>query len=163
MVRKFFVTLTICLFISFPVYASSPHGSWSFNPNVGGALMSCNDNTGKPVVLIVNNGINDVGQAFPGTQVIHMNGNVLDQLPYSVVQFWYAHECAHHALYYPSNQSESASDCWAVKALRGFGLINNQYQLQQLVNTMLPLAGDMSHLPGPQRAQLIKQCWNTLV
>lgn len=55
--------------------------------------------------------------------------------------------------------SEPAADCFAVKQMRAFGILNNPMQLQALAQELSSLSGSPSgHLPGPLRAQNVINC-----
>ncbi|EPF7755465.1 hypothetical protein ACSVMW_004531 [Vibrio parahaemolyticus] len=126
--------------------------------------LPCTAYNGVPVQYVANPQLNNVGMAnvmMNGQPIIQLNPNVINQLPYQVRQFWYAHECAHHALF-PHQNSEVNADCWAIKTIRNLGIIQNQQQITQLLNYISTLPGSMQgHLPGPARAQNIYWCFNT--
>lgn len=127
--------------------------------------LPCISFSGVPVPYIPNPMLNNVGVAHTmqnGQPVIVINPNVVSPLPEFVRQFWYAHECAHHALN-PMNNSEINADCYAIKALRNYGIISNPQQIGLLLNYISGLAGNSmtGHLPGPARAQSIYACFAT--
>src|SRR5687768_9920371 len=75
---------------------------------IGGRPVSCTDFRGIPVVLIPNPNLNDVGWATlgPGGEpVMILNPLVINPLHPVFQLFWYAHECAHHALGHLANPS----------------------------------------------------------
>ena len=95
--------------------------------------------------------------------VIYMNPGVLQQQPVEMQLFWYAHECAHHALghlAYPNLMNEAAADCWAVRVGRSQGWFP-PYAFQYLVQVLGNSPGSLwGHLPGPARIQNMAQCYN---
>lgn len=133
--------------------------------SVSAEPLPCTSFNGIPVPYIANPGLNNVGVAhrmYNGQPVIQINPNIVAPLPEYVRQFWYAHECAHHALH-PSQNSEVTADCWAIKAIRNIGIINHPSQIDVLLNYISGLAGSIQtgHLPGPARAQNLYGCFNT--
>jgi hypothetical protein len=127
--------------------------------------LSCTSFQGIAVPYIANAALPDVGVAhrtMNGRPVIQVNPMVLAGLPEVVRQFWYAHECAHHALH-PALNSEVNADCWAVKTLRNIGVVRGAWDVQALLTGVGDLPGNMmtGHLPGPARAQNLYYCVNT--
>lgn len=127
--------------------------------------LPCSSFTGIPVPYIPDPTLNNVGVAHRmqnGQPIIVINPNVVGPLPEFVRQFWYAHECAHHALH-PMQNSEINADCYAIKAIRNIGLISNQQQVGFLLNYISTLPGNVmtGHLPGPARAQNLYACFAT--
>lgn len=130
-----------------------------------GAPLPCRAFNGQPVPYIANPNLNNVGIAHMtrnGQRIIQMNPNVVGPLPEYVRQFWYAHECAHHALA-PAYNSEIAADCYAIKAVRNLGIIRYRNQVSGLLNYISTLRGSIQtgHLPGPARANNLYACFNT--
>lgn len=124
--------------------------------------LPCSSFTGIPVPYIQDPTLNNVGVAHRmqnGQPIIVMNPNVVGPLPEFVRQFWYAHECAHHALH-PRQNSEVNADCYAIKAIRNIGLISNRQQVGFLLDYISTLPGNVTtgHLPGPARAQNLYAC-----
>ena len=163
--------VVLCLFFSMmasaAVLAGPPHGYTTTNPNVRGASMWCSSYDGFKVPFVANYatpGVGNPGMAartVNGKPYVYINPNVTDPLPGLIVQFWFAHECAHHALP-PQLNSESNADCYAIKNLRNLGLIYNPQQVQWMFQYLSTLPGSMmGHLPGPARAQNIYACLNT--
>ena len=144
------ISILLLLFISFNVLAD-PLPCTSFN--------------GIQVPYIANPNLNNVGVAhkmYNGQPIIQINPNVVAPLPEYVRQFWYAHECAHHALP-PSLNSEISADCYAIKAIRNIGVITHPQQIGVLLNYISQLPGSIQtgHLPGPARAKNLYACFNT--
>lgn len=127
--------------------------------------LPCTSYNGIQVPYIANSNLNNVGVAhkmYNGQPIIQINPNVIGQLPEYVRQFWYAHECAHHALH-PVFNSEVNADCWAIKSIRNIGIINHPQQINSLLNYISTLPGNVQtgHLPGPIRAQNLYACFNS--
>src|SRR5688572_5140707 len=84
----------------------------------------CVDYRGIAVASVRNDGINDVAiarSAPNGAPIIEYNVQVLAKLQPQTRLFFYAHECAHHALAHgvrghPLTREQEA-DCWAVRTL----------------------------------------------
>lgn len=131
-----------------------------YNPTIAGVPVYCTAFNGQPVAFVSNPMLQDVGRAMPGMPpTIELNPNVLAQLSPTMQLFWYGHECAHHVLG-PAN-SEINADCWSIKTLRNQGLLAPS-ELPQLMAQISGTPGSMwGHLPGPQRAQLLAQCYNS--
>jgi len=130
------------------------------------APLPCYSFRGIPVPYISNPNLNNVGVAhtmYNGQPIIQINPNVLGPLPEYVRQFWYAHECAHHALN-PLKNSEVNADCYSIKAIRNIGIITHPQQIKTLLNYISTLQGSVQtgHLPGPERAGNLYACLNTL-
>lgn len=163
-IRRSLLFLLVHLFLSASgaesVHAQGlPHGYRTLYPIVGGVTVSCNNAQGIPVMLEVNNVLNDIGHSFPESALIQMNAVVADTLPNPVVQFWYAHECGHHALPAPYNYNESLVDCWAVKMLKRLGLLPTMAHVSTLTDALSRLPGNYLYLFGPQRAALVASCY----
>lgn len=132
-----------------------------YQVNVRGVSMHCTSHFGEPVAIYLNDQLNNIGVAtrqYNGVPIIVINPNVTNQFSNLVTQWWFAHECAHHALH-PQWNSESNADCFAVKQLVKFGIINHPQQLNAFYYELSSLPGSpMGHLPGSIRAQNIAQC-----
>lgn len=125
--------------------------------------LPCSSFQGIPVPYIADPTLNNVGVAHRmqnGQPIIVINPNVVSPLPEYVRQFWYAHECAHHA-FHPAYNSEMNADCYAIKAIRNIGIISNHHQVGVLLNYISTLPGNImtGHLPGPARAQNLYACF----
>lgn len=125
--------------------------------------LPCSSFFGIPVPYISDPALNNVGVAHSmqnGQPIIVINPNVVGPLSEYVRQFWYAHECAHHALH-PMQNSEVNADCYAIKAIRNIGVIANRQQIGVLLNYISTLPGNIvtGHLPGPARAQNLYACF----
>lgn len=126
----------------------------------------CRDFRGIPVVSAVSN-VNNVAVATlapDGTPVIYYNTQVLGHFHPVTRQFWYLHECAHHALGHTINSAhplvrEKQADCWAINTMKQLGQLNLQTMaiIQQDISQ---LPGDgWIYLPGPQRAISFYACF----
>jgi len=79
--------------------------------------------------------------------------------------FFYAHECAHHALGHTTYGQhplirEKEADCFAISWLTTNGYISD-FELTQLMNELSGIPGDgWVYLPGPQRAISVGSCAN---
>ena len=127
--------------------------------------LPCRAFNGQAVPYIANPNLNDVGVAhrtYNGQPIIQINPNVVRPLPEYVRQFWYAHECAHHAVH-PSRNSEVTADCWAIKTIRNLGIIRHRNQVSGLLNYISTLPGNIQtgHLPGPARAGNLYACFSS--
>lgn len=125
----------------------------------------CIDFRGIPVVSVVSN-VNNVAIAAlapDGAPVIYYNPRVLSYFHPVTRQFWYMHECAHHALAHTMNSAhpfvrEKQADCWAINTMKQLGQLNPQTMaiIQQDISQ---LPGDgWVYLPGPQRAISFYTC-----
>lgn len=155
---------SILVFV-FLIYSSNAAISQVQGPfyevNARGLDMYCTSYYGEPVPIYFNYQLNNVGIATrsnAGTPYIVLNPNVLAQFSDTVAQWWFAHECAHHALP-PQYNSESNADCYAIRQLVNYGVIYDYQQLEAFAHDLWALAGSPSgHLPGPLRAQNIANC-----
>ena len=125
----------------------------------------CVDYRGIAVASVRNDGINDVAiarSAPNGAPIIEYNVQVLAKLQPQTRLFFYAHECAHHALAHgvrghPLTREQEA-DCWAVRTLTERGDLDDDDM--DIVQSDITQAGpgDWTHLPGPQRAINLRRC-----
>lgn len=145
---------TIFLLLLCAEDASSQHG-----------LTHCVDFRGAPVVSLVNPGLPDVAMATytpTGTPVVIFNPGAIRWVSEPTRRFFYAHECAHHALAHsvrgiPFTQEQEA-DCWAVRKL----ISSDDFGEDDLALVEQDVArfgaGDWTHLPGPVRAINLRAC-----
>jgi len=124
----------------------------------------CLSNQNYPVPYIIDYNLNNVGIATTdnyGNPIIVMNPNILNQFPSLAKEFWFAHECAHHALP-PWENSEINADCYAVRNMLYNGLLQNPAAVNQFFNSIAQLPGSVwtGHLPGPARVQAMHVCIN---
>ncbi len=136
---------------------------WLSSITVFAQPLPCTTFNGIPVPYFSDPTLNNVGVANRmqnGQPYIVINPNVVGSLPEFVRQFWYAHECAHHALH-PSLNSEMNADCYSIKAIRNIGLVTSSQEVGFLLNYISTLPGNINtgHLPGPARATNVYACF----
>ena len=124
--------------------------------------LACQSFDNFQVPYIKNFQLNNVGMAGRdnmGNPYIVINPNILNQFSPLTKQFWFAHECGHHALY-PQQNSEPNADCFAVKSLRSIGMMTSQQDINVMLGQISQLPGSYQtgHLPGPARAQNMYWC-----
>lgn len=132
---------------------------------IAGVPVSCVDFAGRSIALIADPTLPDVGAAriVNGQPAILMNPVVLNRQPRELQLFWYAHECAHHALAHAANPSltnEAMADCWAVRIGRQqqwFSPASFQVLAQALQDSPGSIWG---HLPGPLRLRNMWSCYS---
>ncbi|MEC9369110.1 MAG: hypothetical protein VX871_10525 [Pseudomonadota bacterium] len=86
---------------------------------------------------------------------IILNPSKLDPLPVPVQLFVYAHECGHQ-IYGPK---EIGADCYAIKRGRREGWLNRD-GLTEICTFFQDHPGDYAHPPGPQRCEIMTQCFD---
>jgi hypothetical protein len=125
----------------------------------------CVDFRGVPVASVLNAQVNDVAVANwapNGAPVIHYNPYVLARLSPQTRVFFYAHECAHHALAHAIRnipfEREQEADCWAVRALVARGVLNPDGDVAAVQRDLSFSPGDWTHVPGPRRAFNLRAC-----
>ena len=142
-----------------PLPASAQAGAYT--ANVRGLPMHCTSYYGEPVLIVSNPQLNNVGVAhriINGQPVIQLNPNVTQQYSALVAQWWFLHECAHHALP-PQMNSETNADCFSIRQLRDLGLLVHPAQMQEFWFQLRNLPGSSSgHLPGPMRVENMRRC-----
>jgi hypothetical protein len=107
----------------------------------------------QSVTILTGPQLGDVARATFGQ--IYINAPVFFQLPIPVQMFVYAHECAHAI----GIVNESQADCFAIQLGRQQGWVNPM-TFPQMCASVMNSAGDWTHLPGPQRCQLMMMCFN---
>lgn len=158
-VMKASLALTL---LSFHIAASAQPSGPVYSINVRGIQMNCTSYASEPVELYFDQSLANVGIAtrrYGGRPIIVFNPNVTRQFSDLVTQWWFAHECAHHALP-PNLNNESNADCFAIRQMRQYGFLRNPNQLATFYYELgnLPGSAASGHLPGPQRAQNIANC-----
>lgn len=128
---------------------------------LGGLPINCKNNNQVPVGIYLDSSLNNVGVATTdssGAPIIVLNPNVVAMFSSIVQQWWFAHECAHHAL--GTYNSEPNADCFGAQQLVYFGILNNRAQLRAFANELSRLPGSLisGHLPGPERALRVANC-----
>lgn len=152
----------ISAFLSWAVLAmpAAAQGQWAVP--IYGLPMNCTAFNGQPVLLFQDPNLENIGIAnrMPnGQPYIVLNPVWISQHSPLVARWWFAHECAHHALP-PHANSEVNADCFGVRQMRNYGLITNRDELRAFVFELRNLPGNMvtGHLPGPPRAANIINC-----
>jgi hypothetical protein len=125
----------------------------------------CTDFRGIPVASVADVGVQDVAVATyapNGAPVIVYNVGALRWLAPPTRMFFYAHECAHHALGHGVSRhpmtAEQEADCWGIRELVRRNLISPA-DFRAIQNDIARFGrGDWTHLPGPQRASKLGEC-----
>jgi hypothetical protein len=125
----------------------------------------CADFRGVPVASVLNPGLADVAAASwapNGAPLIQYNPNVLVRLAPQTRTFFYAHECAHHALAHGVRnipfQQEQEADCWAIQTLVARGILDRDRDVALIQSDLSLSSGDWTHVAGPQRAFNLAAC-----
>lgn len=133
---------------------------------IGGTAVSCRDAYGQTVHAVLVANLGDVGRARNvfKTPVIMLDPGHLIRLPLKLQLFFYGHECAHHVLghtYVMRPTAESEADCWAAKDGRDRGLFT-RFEVEGWAPWFAKSRGSVisGHLPGPERARFILQCFD---
>ena len=95
--------------------------------------------------------LGDVARATIGQ--IYVNGPMFFSLPIAAQLFVYAHECAHSM----GIANEAQADCFAIQLGRQQGWVNPM-TFPQMCASVFGSVGDWTHMPGPQRCQLMLAC-----
>lgn len=148
------------LLLLLAMFSSALWSQSTYRVDIGGIPVHCEDHTGRPVLFVPNYQLQDVGRALPSHNpmqppIIELNPNVLASLSLRMQLFWYAHECAHHAI----GNDEILADCWAVRRMRDQGYLA-PWQVPELQQQIVHTSGSIwGHLPGPLRAQHFGRCY----
>ncbi len=127
----------------------------------------CVDLFGQPIVPVVSHRITDVGMARRdrrgGRPLIIYNPRLLARLKPQTRLFFYAHECAHHALGHTIGLGhplavEQEADCWAVRNLVRRRILGPRDIAVVQADLAALARGDRTHLPGPERAKRLPGC-----
>jgi len=125
----------------------------------------CVDFRGVPVASILDVTVPDVAVArwAPNSApVILYNPNVLARLAPQTRLFFYAHECAHHALAHGVRNipflQEQEADCWAIRTLVGRRILDGGDDVDAVQRDLSFSPGDWTHVPGPRRAFNLRAC-----
>jgi len=77
--------------------------------------------------------VNDIAIATTapnGAPVVLWNPGIVNAMHPATIEFFYYHECAHHALGHPLGNygpgGEAIADCWAKKQMIGLGVLTQQ-------------------------------------
>jgi hypothetical protein len=124
---------------------------------------NCIDGIGNRVLMLETPGTNNFYATVQnGGPVILWDTIFARNLSPQAQTFFYAHECAHHALGHtltniPSLREKQA-DCWAINTLVGSGVFNRA-DLSQVQSEISQFPGDWwVYLPGPRRAMFFEEC-----
>jgi len=136
--------------------------AWSLPVLAQNQPLPCRSYQGYPVRYIADPQLNNVGVATTdgyGNPVIIMNPNVVNSFPPLARQFWFAHECAHHAMA-PNMNNETNADCFAVRNLRSIGMMRSRRDIDDMLDSISRLPGNImtGHLPGYARAANMYAC-----
>lgn len=102
--------------------------------------------------IVKHNGVPGPGYAGPG--VIYLGPQYLKAYPPVVQRFIFLHECGHQYV----GTDESAADCWAAKVGKKQGWFGDS-ALNSVCKAFWNTQGGQYHLPGPERCQVLKQCY----
>lgn len=125
----------------------------------------CRDANNNPVASISALNVNDIAVATfaGGRPVIYYNPQVVAGVHPQTRLFFYAHECAHHALGHlgdggVSSDKESEADCWAINLLVQRRFVTNRDI--SIIQADIAQFGrvDWTHVAGPQQAILLLSC-----
>lgn len=128
--------------------------------DIQGRRARCTSYDNRPVRIERDDRLGDVGLAIrdPGWQpIIIINPTELARFPPVVAQWWFAHECGHHALP-PGQNGETDADCYAVRAMVDQRLIRTAADLEGFAALRGLRGTAMGHLPGPVRVRRIVDC-----
>ena len=148
--------------VALPSAPAMAQGDRYWQVRIAGQVMHCTSWDGARAVVEYSHRLNDVGHASRlanGQPLIQINPGVMAWFSPIVAQWWFAHECAHHALP-PGQDSEAAADCYATRQMVASGVIRDQRPLNTIARELSYLPGNplTGHLPGPARAQHISAC-----
>ena len=124
----------------------------------------CVDINGRQVALQKTPGTNNfyATATAGGWPIILWDPVKASQFSKETQTFFYAHECAHHALGHTYKQiinaKENQADCWAIRALVSDGTFNRSH-VRQVKKELAEIPGDWwEYLPGHQRAFNFDAC-----
>lgn len=139
---------------------------WSGSLSAQAVYEGCRDYRGIPVLSIRDESagmrIAVAGYAPDGRPTIRYSEGVLRTFHPRTRLFWYAHECAHHALghgvYNIPTLREKEADCWAIHTLTRAGIFDEE-DVRIVQRDLSKLPGDgWVYLPGPQRGVSAASC-----
>lgn len=112
---------------------------------------------GRPVSCgkrptVIDARLDSWGGSYPGYLIL--NPDRLRGLPTQVKLYVYYHECGHQFV----GASETGADCYSIRSGVKAGWLDSQ-GLDQICAFISQLKGDGVHPPGPQRCQLMRQCY----
>lgn len=161
--------LQICLLLAMSTLAiavSAGNVQARHSTKIAGFEVNCRDNRGQVVRTMKVSDLGDVGRAWVvnGVPFIIMDVDLMRKLPPKLRLFFYGHECAHHVLghwYNPSRNSEVEADCWAIRDARDRNLFSRAEVASFAPYFAKSKGSRWGHLPGPKRASLLLQCYDT--
>jgi hypothetical protein len=114
---------------------------------------------GRPVAcgrarIVLDPGLDDLAAAYPG--LIILNTKYLPRLPDTVGLYAFGHECGHQ-LHGPD---EAKADCYAVMRGEAQGWLDAA-GIDKICDFWKPFAGDNAHLPGSERCEMMRRCYQS--
>lgn len=161
--------LVLVLASILPILSAQNVSAQMFEVFVAGIPVNCTSHYGEPVAIFSDDSVyQNIGIASRiqgGRPIMVLSPTFMNQIPPQAAVFWFAHECAHHALPIgigtQNRQAELNADCFAIRNMRNWGLIRNRRDFEAVISTVVGMAGTSMHLPGPSRARLLWDCLNT--
>ncbi|WP_299739068.1 hypothetical protein [uncultured Roseobacter sp.] len=153
--KKFQLNIALVGVILFTLGTSGVHSQVTYD--------GCYDINGIPVASVAARVDNvAIATIHNGHPVIFYNPQVLSWFHPVTREFWYFHECAHHALGHAFRNNplsrEKQADCWAIVNMKKLGLLSEE-RMAIIQNDIRKLPGDgWVYLPGPQRAISFEFC-----
>jgi hypothetical protein len=123
-------------------------GAEAGSTTVGGAKVSCY----AAKTIIKDKRVPGPGYASQG--VIYLGPQYLKAYPAVVQRFIFLHECGHQYV----GTDETAADCWATKVGKRQGWFS-EAGVNSVCKAFWNTKGGTFNLPGPQRCQVLKQCF----
>jgi hypothetical protein len=114
---------------------------------LNGRSVSCG---ARPTVIDAK--LDSWGGSYPGYLIL--NPDRLRGLATPVKFYVYYHECGHQFV----GASETGADCYSIRSGVKAGWLNDR-GMDQICAFISQLKGDAVHPPGPQRCQLMRQCY----
>jgi hypothetical protein len=125
----------------------------------------CFDASGRSVISVDTPDLPVLAKAAieGGEPVLRVNTSVIAGLSPRAQLFFYAHECARHALGHPLSAAPTLerarrADCWALATLRGSGALDEPGAVQALEAELRFSAEQWRLLPGPVREVELTGC-----
>jgi len=114
---------------------------------IDGKAVNCGK---RPTVIDAR--LDSWGGSYPGYLIL--NPNRLRGLATPVKFYVYYHECGHQFV----GATETGADCYSIRSGVKAGWLDG-HGLDQICAFISQLKGDGVHPPGPQRCQLMRQCY----
>jgi hypothetical protein len=163
--RALFLCLVLAVF-GFPQHSHAQE--WVSSLNVHGVPLSCTSSGGTLVPLkATEEAIAKGGGGFASLDPIKgpsilLSPSYLATLPRIGAFFLFYHECAHVALPFGiglgTASQEANADCYAVKEMRGAGLIESWSGFSEAVTIIKGAPQSSKHLPGSDRIAAAAKC-----